>query len=223
MAVPFLVSGAITAQRICGVSHKPVKPHSNKPQGGEPATGQNVTSQNIAEVSGVLPLSESVVHRGYNIGVRLVDEFLAKSGVAACQDFKDTAEVVAKVAFKMFLGINVEVSQWNAEANACSLLIYDNPLTGGRLAGRVRSAVVLERAVRRPAWCPGDGADACGGAVRQGRVAGRRGVGDPVGLRRYFFVVLSMILIVVIGVVDAFRLELRGMIEEAMGDEYKED
>lgn len=63
--------------------------------------------------------------------MRLVDEFLAKSGVANCQDFKETAEVVAKVAFKMFLGINVDVSQWNAEGNACSLLIYDNPLTGG--------------------------------------------------------------------------------------------
>ena len=68
--------------------------------------------------------------RGYAIGVRLVDEFLAKSGVTNCQDFKETAEVVAKVAFKMFLGINVDVSQWNTEGNACSLLIFDNPLTG---------------------------------------------------------------------------------------------
>ena len=68
--------------------------------------------------------------RGYNIGVRLVDEFLAKSGVTTCQDFKETAEVVAKVAFKMFLGISVDVSQWNAEGTACSLLLYDNPLTG---------------------------------------------------------------------------------------------
>lgn len=68
--------------------------------------------------------------RGYNIGIRLIDEFLAKSGVNGCHDFKDTAEVVAKVAFKMFLGVNAEVAHWNAENNACSLLIYDNPLTG---------------------------------------------------------------------------------------------
>lgn len=37
---------------------------------------------------------------------------------------------MAKVAFKMFLGVNAEVAHWNAENNACSLLIYDNPLTG---------------------------------------------------------------------------------------------
>ena len=35
--------------------------------------------------------------RGYNIGVRLIDEFLAKSRTAACTDFKDSTEKVAKV------------------------------------------------------------------------------------------------------------------------------
>ncbi|RRT70990.1 hypothetical protein B296_00035988 [Ensete ventricosum] len=35
--------------------------------------------------------------RGYNIGVRLVDEFLAKSNVSRCVDFKETADVIAKV------------------------------------------------------------------------------------------------------------------------------
>lgn len=35
--------------------------------------------------------------RGYNIGIRLIDEFLAKSGVSRCVDFKETAEMIAKV------------------------------------------------------------------------------------------------------------------------------
>lgn len=72
----------------------------------------------------------TVLCRGYNIGIRLIDEFLAKSGVGNCSDFKETAEVIAKIAFKMFLGVNAEVAHWNAESNACSLLIYENPLTG---------------------------------------------------------------------------------------------
>ena len=37
---------------------------------------------------------------GYNIGLRLIDEFLAKSGVNACQDFRDTCDVIAKVTGK---------------------------------------------------------------------------------------------------------------------------
>ena len=37
------------------------------------------------------------LRRGYNIGTRLVDEFLAKSNVSRCVDFKETADVIAKV------------------------------------------------------------------------------------------------------------------------------
>jgi hypothetical protein len=37
--------------------------------------------------------------------VRLVDEFLAKSNLQSCVNFRETAQVIAKVGFKMFLGI----------------------------------------------------------------------------------------------------------------------
>lgn len=36
--------------------------------------------------------------RGYNIGIRLIDEFLAKSNISRCVDFKETADVIAKVS-----------------------------------------------------------------------------------------------------------------------------
>jgi hypothetical protein len=34
---------------------------------------------------------------GYNIGTRLIEDFLAKSNMGRCTDFKETGEVVAKV------------------------------------------------------------------------------------------------------------------------------
>ncbi len=34
---------------------------------------------------------------GYNIGCRLVEDFLAKSSVSTCRDFKETGEMIAKV------------------------------------------------------------------------------------------------------------------------------
>ena len=37
--------------------------------------------------------------RGYNIGIRLIDEFLAKSKTGKCIDFRDTADKIAKVHF----------------------------------------------------------------------------------------------------------------------------
>lgn len=46
-----------------------------------------------------LNLTIRFVFRGYNIGIRLIDEFLAKSNVSRCVDFKETAEVIAKVFY----------------------------------------------------------------------------------------------------------------------------
>lgn len=39
------------------------------------------------------------IFRGYNIGIRLIDEFLAKSNVSRCVDFRETADVIAKVLY----------------------------------------------------------------------------------------------------------------------------
>jgi len=38
------------------------------------------------------------VCRGYNIGVRLIEDFLARSGIGRCNDFRETADVIAKVS-----------------------------------------------------------------------------------------------------------------------------
>lgn len=35
--------------------------------------------------------------RGYNIGVRLIEDFLARTGLGRCKDFSEVGEVMAKV------------------------------------------------------------------------------------------------------------------------------
>ena len=46
-----------------------------------------------------LSLSSFLTTRGYRIGVRLIDEFLAQSPVPVgrCKDLKETADVISKV------------------------------------------------------------------------------------------------------------------------------
>jgi len=67
---------------------------------------------------------------GYSIGVRCVDEFLAKAdqaGIASnCQTLAETAEVLAKTGFRMFLGISAELQ--GVTETSFSLLLYENPL-----------------------------------------------------------------------------------------------
>lgn len=65
---------------------------------------------------------------GYNMGVRLVDEFLAKSNLQSCVNFRETAQVVAKIGLKMFLGITADVTKWREDGRACSLVFKGNPL-----------------------------------------------------------------------------------------------
>ena len=64
---------------------------------------------------------------GYSIGIRAVDEFLAKSRAPHCSSLEDTAEVLGRAAFKMFLGISVDVT--NHSPTSFSLLFQDNPLS----------------------------------------------------------------------------------------------
>lgn len=35
--------------------------------------------------------------RGYNIGQRLIEDFLARSNIGRCTEFRETAEVISKV------------------------------------------------------------------------------------------------------------------------------
>ena len=68
---------------------------------------------------------------GYNIGVRLVDEFCAKSrGGVRCRNFRESMDTVAKAAFKMFLGVTASVENFSQDGASCTLRLADNPLAG---------------------------------------------------------------------------------------------
>ena len=38
---------------------------------------------------------------GYNIGLRLIEDFLAKSNAPACSNFREVAEMISKVDFNL--------------------------------------------------------------------------------------------------------------------------
>ena len=42
-----------------------------------------------------------LIVRGYNIGVRLIEDFLAKTNTGRCRDFRETAEVMSKVGISV--------------------------------------------------------------------------------------------------------------------------
>ncbi|KAK1284795.1 hypothetical protein QJS10_CPB21g00867 [Acorus calamus] len=87
-----------------------------------------IVRQLITDLEEVEEVNKQLDQMGYNIGIRLIDEFLAKSNVSRCVDFRETADVIAKVGFKMFLGVTASVTNWDADGTSCSLVLEENPL-----------------------------------------------------------------------------------------------
>lgn len=63
---------------------------------------------------------------GHNIGVRLVDDFISKGNINACQSFKETLDNIAKIGFKMYLGVNCDVTIYSEKE--FGLTFTENPL-----------------------------------------------------------------------------------------------
>lgn len=42
-------------------------------------------------------MNKQLEKMGYNIGTRLIEDFLARSNIGRCSDFRETGEVIAKV------------------------------------------------------------------------------------------------------------------------------
>ncbi|KAG2217554.1 hypothetical protein INT45_006721 [Circinella minor] len=74
-------------------------------------------------------VNKQLEQMGYNIGQRLIEDFLARSGIGRCVEFRDTAEAVSKIGFKMFLNIAPNVANWSSDMKEFSLIFDENPLT----------------------------------------------------------------------------------------------
>ncbi|QPG73672.1 transport protein particle 22 kDa subunit [Brettanomyces nanus] len=73
-------------------------------------------------------VNNELFQMGYSIGIRLIDEFLQKTQLSRCVNLKDTAEIVSKIGFKIFLNITPTVAHWAADYRSFGLILTENPL-----------------------------------------------------------------------------------------------
>ncbi|KAJ3090638.1 transport protein particle 22 kDa subunit [Quaeritorhiza haematococci] len=88
----------------------------------------SVVAQLVKDYEDYAEVNKQLDKMGYNIGVRLIEDFLAKTNIGKCTDFRETAEIIAKVGFKIFLGIAPTITNWSADAREFSLIFDENPL-----------------------------------------------------------------------------------------------
>mmetsp|Transcript_14455 Transcript_14455/g.25536 ORF Transcript_14455/g.25536 Transcript_14455/m.25536 type:complete len:182 (-) Transcript_14455:70-615(-) len=88
----------------------------------------SVVRQLLSDLEDVEAVNKELDKMGYNIGTRLIDEFLSKTNTQRCLDFRDAADKVARSGFKMFLGVTATTANWAGDGSACSIILEENPL-----------------------------------------------------------------------------------------------
>lgn len=82
----------------------------------------------VKDYENVEDVNKQLERLGYNMGIRLIEDFLAKTNTGRCLDLKDTADKIQS-AFRMYLGVLPNVSNWSVAADEFSFIFDSNPLT----------------------------------------------------------------------------------------------
>ena len=80
-----------------------------------------LVSQIVKDYQNVEDVNKQLEKMGYNIGVRIIEDFLARTKEGKCTDFRDTAEKV-QMAFKMYLNVSPTVTSWSSASDEFSLI-----------------------------------------------------------------------------------------------------
>ena len=86
-----------------------------------------LVSQILKDYHNVEDVNKQLEKMGYNIGVRIIEDFLARTKEGRCTDFRDTAEKV-QAGFKMYLNVAPTVTSWSSANDEFSLVfeVFNN-------------------------------------------------------------------------------------------------
>ncbi|RZF37673.1 hypothetical protein LSTR_LSTR003084 [Laodelphax striatellus] len=87
-----------------------------------------LVSQLMKDYDNADDVNKQLERMGYNIGIRLIEDYLARTGTGRCYDFRDTAEKI-QAGFRLYLGISPVITNWSSAGDEFSLQFETNPLT----------------------------------------------------------------------------------------------
>ncbi|KAK8826303.1 hypothetical protein WA538_001443, partial [Blastocystis sp. DL] len=86
-------------------------------------------SQIVKDYEEVSEINKQIEQLGYNIGIRLIEEYLAKTRTRGIRSFKHACESIATKGFSMYLGVEATLENWNEDEQSCAIRFTSNPLT----------------------------------------------------------------------------------------------
>jgi len=88
----------------------------------------SIVAQLVKDCENAEEVNKQLDKMGYNIGLRLIEDYLAKTSSAKCHDFKDVADKIQN-AFRLYLGFAPTITNWSNANDEFSIIIDQNPLT----------------------------------------------------------------------------------------------
>ncbi|KAI9337471.1 BET3 family protein [Obelidium mucronatum] len=88
----------------------------------------SLVAQLVKDYEDYIEVNAQLDKMGYNMGCRLIEDFIAKSGMTKCGSFVETADVISKIGFKMYLGITPTITNVSPDGKEFSLVFEENPL-----------------------------------------------------------------------------------------------
>ncbi|KAL1517430.1 hypothetical protein ABEB36_001195 [Hypothenemus hampei] len=87
-----------------------------------------LVAQMVKDLDTAEDVNKQLERIGYNMGIRLIEDFLSRTGTGRCLDLKDTADKILS-AFRLYLGVQPNVVNWSGAGDEFSLILESNPLT----------------------------------------------------------------------------------------------
>ncbi|EDW30337.1 GL17970 [Drosophila persimilis] len=87
-----------------------------------------LVTQMLRDFENVEDVNKQLERIGYNMGMRLIEDFLARTSAPRCLEMRETADRIQQ-GFRIYLNIQPTISNWSAASDEFSLLFDSNPLT----------------------------------------------------------------------------------------------
>ncbi|KAJ9574638.1 hypothetical protein L9F63_008170 [Diploptera punctata] len=87
-----------------------------------------LVSQLLKDYENVEDVNKQLERMGYNIGIRLIEDFLARTSSGRCYDFRDTADKI-QMKIQMKIHLKKHRSMIKSNSDEFSLQFETNPLT----------------------------------------------------------------------------------------------
>lgn len=86
-----------------------------------------LVTQMLRDFENLEEVNKQLERIGYNMGVRLIEDYLSRTNSPRCLDMRETADKIQQ-AFRMYLNIQPTISNWAAAGDEFSLIFDTNPL-----------------------------------------------------------------------------------------------